>query len=176
MGVLVRHPQAKQKPATRAGLLLAGGEGFEPPLAESESAVLPLDEPPNGIDLVHAAFNGRGKFFSARDPSLLKQSLAQILAEATQPSGSAAAAGSVRSSIIAGGFLYQTIGDPNDWSGGLLARPVSTGNATTDNGGDNHANCDGLDVGEPCAPVWNAAQAINGQDWNGDRLIDHAGA
>ena len=27
-------------------LLLAGGEGFEPPLAESESAVLPLDDPP----------------------------------------------------------------------------------------------------------------------------------
>ena len=25
---------------------LAGGEGFEPPLAESESAVLPLDDPP----------------------------------------------------------------------------------------------------------------------------------
>ena len=25
---------------------MAGGEGFEPPLAESESAVLPLDEPP----------------------------------------------------------------------------------------------------------------------------------
>ena len=28
---------------------LAGGEGFEPPLAESESAVLPLDDPPNRI-------------------------------------------------------------------------------------------------------------------------------
>jgi len=26
---------------------MAGGGGFEPPLAESESAVLPLDEPPN---------------------------------------------------------------------------------------------------------------------------------
>ncbi len=26
---------------------LAGGEGFEPPLAESESAVLPLDDPPS---------------------------------------------------------------------------------------------------------------------------------
>ena len=26
--------------------IMAGGEGFEPPLAESESAVLPLDEPP----------------------------------------------------------------------------------------------------------------------------------
>ena len=26
---------------------MAGGGGFEPPLAESESAVLPLDDPPN---------------------------------------------------------------------------------------------------------------------------------
>ena len=26
---------------------MAGGEGFEPPLAESESAVLPLDDPPS---------------------------------------------------------------------------------------------------------------------------------
>ena len=31
------------------GFLLAGGEGFEPPLAESESAVLPLDEPPGNL-------------------------------------------------------------------------------------------------------------------------------
>ena len=28
---------------------LAGGEGFEPPLAESESAVLPLDDPPKDL-------------------------------------------------------------------------------------------------------------------------------
>ena len=27
--------------------MLAGGEGFEPPSAESESAVLPLDDPPS---------------------------------------------------------------------------------------------------------------------------------
>ena len=30
-----------------AGKKLAGGPGFEPGLAESESAVLPLDDPPN---------------------------------------------------------------------------------------------------------------------------------
>ena len=30
------------------GLELAGGLGFEPRLAESESAVLPLDDPPPG--------------------------------------------------------------------------------------------------------------------------------
>ena len=28
---------------------LAGGRGFEPRLAESESAVLPLDDPPSGM-------------------------------------------------------------------------------------------------------------------------------
>ncbi len=28
---------------------MAGGLGFEPRLAESESAVLPLDDPPNGV-------------------------------------------------------------------------------------------------------------------------------
>ena len=28
---------------------MAGGRGFEPLLAESESAVLPLDEPPIGV-------------------------------------------------------------------------------------------------------------------------------
>ena len=40
--------QTKNKKATArvAFLFLAGGEGFEPPLAESESAVLPLDDPP----------------------------------------------------------------------------------------------------------------------------------
>ncbi len=32
---------------------LAGGEGFEPPLTESESVVLPLDDPP--VDWLDAA-------------------------------------------------------------------------------------------------------------------------
>ena len=43
-------PQPDQKkPRRKAGFSLAGGEGFEPPLAESESAVLPLDDPPSTI-------------------------------------------------------------------------------------------------------------------------------
>ena len=42
--------QKKEKgPARGPFLFLAGGEGFEPPLAESESAVLPLDDPPKRI-------------------------------------------------------------------------------------------------------------------------------
>ncbi len=46
--VLIQVPQCK-RPA-HAGLShLAGGLGFEPRLAESESAVLPLDDPPNSV-------------------------------------------------------------------------------------------------------------------------------
>ena len=37
----------KKGPDGALSIFLAGGEGFEPPLAESESAVLPLDDPPN---------------------------------------------------------------------------------------------------------------------------------
>ena len=45
---LTPRPQPKQKRARwmRARFCLAGGLGFEPRLAESESAVLPLDDPP----------------------------------------------------------------------------------------------------------------------------------
>ena len=39
----VRNATAR---AERAVAFLAGGEGFEPPLTESESVVLPLDDPP----------------------------------------------------------------------------------------------------------------------------------
>ena len=34
---------------------LAGGPGFEPGLTESESVVLPLDDPPNGSDRILSA-------------------------------------------------------------------------------------------------------------------------
>ena len=41
-------PPANTKEPTFVGsFVLAGGQGFEPWLAESESAVLPLDDPPN---------------------------------------------------------------------------------------------------------------------------------
>src|SRR5688572_19624747 len=43
---LVPWPKRKG-PLTRALLFLAGGLGFEPRLTESESVVLPLDDPPS---------------------------------------------------------------------------------------------------------------------------------
>ena len=42
-----------QNPPIKAGLGLAGGEGFEPPHTDPESAVLPLDEPPERTTFYH---------------------------------------------------------------------------------------------------------------------------
>ncbi len=42
----------------RAGRLMAGGRGFEPRLTDSESAVLPLDEPPNVRGILSHAQEG----------------------------------------------------------------------------------------------------------------------
>lgn len=123
-------------------------------------------------DLRHAAFNGRGEFLSAADPSELKAALKQILEQITQPTGSGAGVNASRSSIISGGYTYQAVGDPNDWSGDLLARPISTGKSVTEG---NHSNCvvggTPLLIGEPCAPVWRAAEVIDTQDWDTGRQI-----
>ncbi len=40
----------RKGPLKRAISVLAGGPGFEPGLAESESAVLPLDDPPSDYE------------------------------------------------------------------------------------------------------------------------------
>ena len=41
---------------------MAGGPGFEPGLAESESAVLPLDDPPINYDSIAAGKGVRPQF------------------------------------------------------------------------------------------------------------------
>ena len=45
-------PENEKGPENRAFVVLAGGLGFEPRLTESESVVLPLDDPPTRKRLV----------------------------------------------------------------------------------------------------------------------------
>ncbi len=49
-GIDSRTPRQKKGPRKGPTIFLAGGEGFEPPLTESESVVLPLDDPPSSSD------------------------------------------------------------------------------------------------------------------------------
>lgn len=58
---------------TLAGIFEAGGEGVEPPHTDSESAVLPLDEPPKGcwystrcFSHLQEQFYAAGSFLSVR--------------------------------------------------------------------------------------------------------------
>ena len=60
LGVLASFsPSQTNKAILVDGLIsLAGGEGFEPPLTESESVVLPLDDPPV-VQLCRRGYQGR---------------------------------------------------------------------------------------------------------------------
>jgi type IV pilus assembly protein PilY1 len=76
-------------------------------------------------DLWHAAVNGRGKFFSARDPAALAQGLAEALGSINSITGAGAAAATSNLQPVAGdnwAFTaeYQTV----EWSGDVKARTI----------------------------------------------------
>jgi type IV pilus assembly protein PilY1 len=76
-------------------------------------------------DLWHAAVNGRGKFFSARNPTVLAASLAEALGKLNSVNGAGAAAATSNLQPVAGdnwAFTaeYQTV----DWYGDVKARTI----------------------------------------------------
>jgi type IV pilus assembly protein PilY1 len=79
-------------------------------------------------DLWHAAVNGRGKFFSARDPNSLSESLSEALTRMNSVVGAGAAAATSNLQPVAGdqwAFTaeYQTVG----WHGDVKARTIDLG-------------------------------------------------
>ncbi len=98
-----------------------GAKNWPVPVANAETA---LD------DLWHAAVNGRGTFFSARDPVDLANSLAQTINSLQSRVGAGAAAATSNLQPVAGDNFaftaqYQTV----EWTGDLEARTIdlSTG-------------------------------------------------
>jgi type IV pilus assembly protein PilY1 len=98
-----------------------GTENWPVPAADSETA---LD------DLWHAAVNGRGQFFSAKDPVTLAQGVGETLAAVASRVGAGAAAATSNLQPVAGDNFaftaqYQTV----EWTGDLIARTIdlSTG-------------------------------------------------
>jgi len=98
-------------------------------------------------DMLHAAVNSRGGFFSATEPDVFASELADtlkgIVAEA-RPSAASVAANSTRLSTDT--FVYQARFDSSDWSGSLLAFKIN------------------LDGSIATAPAWDAADAIPSHD------------
>lgn len=77
-------------------------------------------------DLLHAAVNGRGGFFSARDPQAFSTALSNTLSDIAERSASASAISGNSSRISTGSTIFQARFNSADWSGQLFARPIDT--------------------------------------------------
>ncbi len=82
----------------------------------------PSNDSTNNIaDLLHAAVNGRGDFFSAGNPEEFAAAMQETLASISDQVGAIAPLGQSSSSSTADTMLYQAKFDTSDWSGWLAA-------------------------------------------------------
>ena len=95
-----------------------GTKSWPKPVAQTETAI---------DDLWHAAVNGNGSYFSAKDPNVLGASLTKALTEINSTIGAAAAAATSTLNPVSGdnvAFLasYAT----SQWTGNIEARSINT--------------------------------------------------
>ncbi|NOX10047.1 MAG: hypothetical protein GXP22_11305 [Gammaproteobacteria bacterium] len=72
-------------------------------------------------DLRHAAYNSRGLFLDAEDPSTLSSALSEMVEDIADRTGSAAAVTFNTGSLEANSMVYLALFNSNRWSGQLLA-------------------------------------------------------
>ncbi|MFZ2160596.1 MAG: PilC/PilY family type IV pilus protein [Sideroxyarcus sp.] len=78
-------------------------------------------------DLWHAAVNGRGSYFSAKDPDQIIAGFNKALKEiGTTPGGAAAAATSTLNPVAGNNLLYLATYTTVKWTGNLQARSINT--------------------------------------------------
>lgn len=78
-------------------------------------------------DLLHAAVNSYGGFFSASNPDTFSNELSDVLAELTADPGSATSAEVAGDTVAQGELLFAASYDPADWTGDLKAATFGTG-------------------------------------------------
>lgn len=84
-------------------------------------------------DLWHAAINGRGEYFSAKDPTTLVNSFTKFLNQVASRTGSAASLSANGSTTSGGTAIYQVTFNTSNWAGRLLARQLDVnGNVIAD--------------------------------------------
>src|SRR5690554_5586384 len=82
-------------------------------------------------DLLHAAVNSRGGFFSAADPSEFGEELIDMLGDLAAEAGTATGVEFNVSSFQEGGLIFAAEFDPNSWIGDLKAVSLGEGDAPT---------------------------------------------
>lgn len=102
-------------------------------------------------DLLHAAVNSRGGFFSAADPAEFSRDLSNMIVDITAEAGSATGVEFNVSSFEQDGLIFAAEFDPNSWSGDLKA--ASLGQGDTPVVPDFNTNS-----------AWSAATKLNNRD------------
>jgi Tfp pilus tip-associated adhesin PilY1 len=113
-----------------------GTKNWPKPVADSPTA---LD------DLWHAAVDGRGRFFSAREPDSVVAGLAEALAGINARIASASAAATSNLEPVAGdNFAYTASYTTVQWTGELSARSIDLGSGVVN-----------------AAPIWSAQEKLD---------------
>jgi len=99
--------------------IVSGSKNWPAPAADTISAV---------DDLWHAAVNGRGTYFSAKDPNGVIDGLTQAFLALTQVTSTAAAAATSNPNIISGdNFLFASTFSTLDWFGEVTRQSIDVG-------------------------------------------------
>lgn len=106
-------------------------------------------------DLLHAAVNSRGGFYSAANPTEFAEALKNTLAKIRDETSSAAAVAASSTSLSSDTAVFQAKFDSSNWSGQFLAYKLCT-QADVD---ANVLGCDELGAVKP-TPAWDASTLI----------------
>lgn len=109
---------------------------------------------PNVDDLWHAAFNSRGQYFSAANPTQLSSAFHAIVKNVKDRISSASAVALNGSTISGNSYVYQTRFNSADWSGQLLAYKI-----------------DPTTGGLSGTPSWDSGVQLNTQNYSSGRTI-----
>ncbi len=112
--------------------LTGASADYEALKAETKSWGVPgSGKQENVDDLWHAAVNGHGQYFSARDPNQLVNSLSTALTTIGGVLGAASASATSNMEPVAGdNYLYAASYTTQEWSGDLEARTISVATTT----------------------------------------------
>ena len=115
-GALTYAPDYRTNPTGDFLAIKNGTKNWPQPVADTVTAV---------DDLWHAAVNGRGTYFSAKDPAQLVTGLNNALVGVTATTGSAAAAATSNLEPVAGdNFAYVASYETVRWNGDVEARTI----------------------------------------------------
>jgi type IV pilus assembly protein PilY1 len=120
-----------------------------------------MEDTPDAVDdLWHAAYNSRGQFLSANNPSALLEAFNRALADIYARSSAGASAAIVSGMYFVGNKVYIPRFRSGDWSGELIVKELKL-NSTTNK----------YELADPTSGWTNAADVLKTQHWDTGRRI-----